>query len=89
MDKPSLSDTFQNYSINWSPFAQGDLQFFFTYNEALRSENNQTEKTFGPSARWTIGRYLTLDLAYTRSSTDNAQLKTDAESVSAEFKIHL
>ena len=89
VDKPSLSDTFQNYSINWSPFAQGDLQFFFTYNEALRSENNQTEKTFGPSARWTIGRYLTLDLAYTRSSTDNAQLKTDAESVSAEFKIHL
>ncbi len=89
VDKPTLSDTFQNYSINWSPFAQGDLQFFLNYNEILRSENNQTEKTFGPSARWTIGRNLTLDLSYTLGAMENVLLKTDTESFSAEFKIHL
>jgi len=89
VDKPTISDTFQNYSINWSPFAQGDLQFFFTYNEVLRSESNQTEKTIGPGARWTITRNLTLDLAYTSSTTENVLLKTDTESFIAEFKIHL
>jgi hypothetical protein len=89
VDKPSISDTFQNYTINWSPFSQGDLQFFFTYNEVLRSENNQTEKTIGPGARWTITRNLTLDLAYILSSTENVLLKTETESFSAEFKIHL
>jgi hypothetical protein len=89
VDKPTISDTFQNYSINWSPFAQGDLQFFFTYNEVLRSESNQTEKTIGPGARWTITRNLNLDLAYTFSTTENVLLKTDTESFIAEFKIHL
>lgn len=89
VDKPTVRDTFQNYAVNWSPFAQGELQFFFTYNEVLRSETNQTEKTIGPSARWTIGRNIILDLAYTFSTTENALLKTDTQSITAEFKLHL
>lgn len=89
VDKPTFSDTYQNYAINWSPFAQGNLQFFFNYNEVLRSESNQTETTFGPSARWTITRNLTLNLSYSLSTLENAVLKTDSESFSAEVKLHL
>ncbi|MEJ2155197.1 MAG: hypothetical protein P8X96_07660 [Desulfobacteraceae bacterium] len=88
VDKAAASDTLQNYSINWSPFDQGDLQLFFIYSEVLRSESEQTERTFGPSAKWTITRNLALDLSYTKSTTENVVLKTDTESFSAEFKLH-
>ena len=89
VDKAAISDTYQNYSINWSPFSQGELQFFLTYNEILHSETGETDKTFGPSARWTIGRHLTLDLSYTLGTTENALLKTDTESLRAEFRLRI
>jgi len=88
VDRAAASDTLQNYSINWSPFDQGDLQLFFIYSEVLRSESDQTERTYGPSARWTITRNLALDLSYTKSTTDNVVLRTDTESYSAEVKLH-
>ncbi len=88
IDKADASDTLQNYSINWSPFDRGDLQLFFIYSEMLRSESNQTERSFGPSARWTITRNMGLDLSYTISTTEDTVLKTESESLSAEFKLH-
>jgi len=89
VDKLQTSGTYQNYAINWSPFPQGDLQFFFNYNEVLRSDSDQIERTFGPGARWAIGRYVVLDLSYQKGTTEDTLIKTDTESFSAEVKLHL
>lgn len=65
------SRTFQNYSANWSPFPEGTLQFFFTYSETLRSEDDQRDTLTGPSLRWKLTGYATLDLSYNVSESDN------------------
>jgi hypothetical protein len=64
------SRTFQNYSANWSPFPEGTLQFFFTYGETLRSEDDRRDTFMGPSLRWKMTTYATLDLSYNVSESD-------------------
>jgi hypothetical protein len=87
VDRDNGSDTFQNYSVNWSPFPDGDLQLFLIYSEILRSENDRKERVVGPSLKWRIGRFGLLDLSYTYTLNDDSIQKTDSNILNANLRI--
>lgn len=87
VDRDNGTDTFQNYSVNWAPFPDGDLQFFFIYNETLRSQDDRTERVIGPSLKWTIGRFGLLDLAYTFSRSEDNVQKVDSTIINGNLRI--
>jgi hypothetical protein len=76
----------QSYSVGWSPFREGALQFSVAYAESLRSEDNGRDKAFTPSVRWNIGRKMNLDLSYQRSETDSASQSSTTETYSANLR---
>jgi hypothetical protein len=81
------SDTFQQYTINWSPFPDGDLQFFFTFNEVLISENNQKQTVVGPGLKWRIGRHINLDMSYNWTTDDSDIQKIESNIFNSELKL--
>ncbi len=87
VERSQRSDTFQNYSINWSPFPQGDLQFSFLYSEVLRPETDQIERVIGPSARWTIGRHILMNVYFTQSETEDTIQKSESRSMNMDVKL--
>jgi hypothetical protein len=81
------TDTFQQYTINWSPFPDGELQLFFTYNQVLMSENNQKQTVVGPGLTWTIGRHFTLDASYNWTTNDSDIQKIESNIINAELQV--
>ena len=81
------SDTFQQYTINWSPYPDGDLQFFFTFNEVLISENNQKQTVVGPGLKWRIGRHINLDMSYNWTTDDSDIQKIESNIFNLELKL--
>ena len=80
--------TFQSYVANWSPFPDGNLQFFFRYSESFRSEENARDRNVGPGLSWTIGRHFSLEAAYNfLTSEDNAQ-RVESNRLSANLRIN-
>jgi hypothetical protein len=77
----------QNYSANWSPFPDGDLQFLFTYTEALGTGDAIKERTFGPGFKWKIGLHAYLTFYYNRIRTETETLVTEADSVTSKIRI--
>jgi hypothetical protein len=86
-DREETDTNLQNYSLNWSPFPDGTLQFFFTYDETLRPEDDQEETIIGPSLKWTLGRHVFLDLAYSFIKSETLSQKTDSTNLNANLKI--
>jgi len=82
------TDTFQNYTMNWSPFPDGDLQFFFVFNEILLSENNQEQRVVGPSLKWTIGPHISLDMSYNFTTNDSDTEKVESNVFSADVRMN-
>jgi hypothetical protein len=80
------TNTFQNYTVNWSPFPDGNLQFFFIFDEILLSENNQEQRVIGPSLKWTIGPHISLDMSYNFTTTDNDTQKLESNVFSANLR---
>jgi hypothetical protein len=87
VDRDNGTETFQNYSLNWAPFPDGDLQFFFIYNETLRSQDDREERVIGPALKWTIGRFGIFDLAYTFSRSEDNVQKVDSQILNANLRI--
>ena len=81
------SDTFQQYTVNWSPYPDGDLQFFFTFNEVLISENNQKQTVVGPGLKWRIGRHINVDMSYNWTTDDSDIQKIESNIFNTELKI--
>jgi len=81
------TDTFQQYTMNWSPFPDGDLQFFFTFNEVLISENNQKQTVVGPGLTWTIGRHFTIDATYNWTTDDSDIQKIESHIFNGELQV--
>jgi len=79
----------QNYGVNWSPFPEGTLQFNFSYNESILSENNQKSRLITPSVRWNITSRSFLDLSYQYIHTSSKLQKSDSSGFSANLKIFL
>lgn len=80
LDQEDSTTTLHNYSANWSPFPDGDLQFFFTYSETLRPEDDQESRTIGPSLKWSLSRHFIFDAAYTISESETVLQVTDSTS---------
>jgi hypothetical protein len=77
----------QNYSINWSPFPDGALQFYIAYNENYRTEDHLVERIFQPTIRYNLSKRSYIDLTYqlTRSKSDIE--KRDSNLLSTSVKI--
>jgi len=87
VDKEDSKSTLENYSANWSPFPDGSLQFFFSYNETLRPETEQKDRTLSPSMKWQIGRHALLDLSYSISEIETSSQITDSKSLIANLRL--
>jgi hypothetical protein len=80
-------DVFQQYTLNWSPFPDGDLQFFFTFNEVLMSENDRKQTVVGPGLQWRIGRHINLDMAYNWTDDDSDIQRIESNIFNSELKL--
>ncbi|MES0445404.1 MAG: hypothetical protein ABUJ92_02560 [Desulfobacterales bacterium] len=79
--------TLYNYSANWAPFSDGALQFFFTYDEMLRPEDDRKSRTIGPSLKWALGRHFFLDMFYNITETEDILQTTDSNKFNASLRI--
>lgn len=80
-------ETIQNYGVNWSPFPDGALQFNFTYNEDLQSENNLKERFITPSIRWYFTKRSHIDFSYQFIKSKSDIQKLDSQIFSTNLKI--
>lgn len=87
-DEEDDSRTFQNYSVNWSPFPQGTLQLSLLYNETLSTEG-QESRSFGPRVIWRLARRAELTVIYTISETESEDTLTESKNLSANLRIAL
>jgi len=85
-DRQDRRNTVQNYSVNWSPFPDGALQFSFAYTETLRPETDSEERSYGPAIDWTISRHLFWEAQYTISQGETDTTETDTNSLRTEFR---
>jgi hypothetical protein len=88
-EKGQKIQTIQNYGLNWSPFPEGTLQFNFSYNENILSENNQKNRLITPSLRWNITSRSFLDLSYQLIHSSSKLQKSDSNGFNASLKIFL
>jgi hypothetical protein len=65
--------TLQNYSVSWSPFRDGDLQFNFSFLQAYDSGQDQKSTNISPSIRWNIRPGSTLDVSYSIFDSKSGQ----------------
>jgi len=79
--------TLQNYSINWSPFPDGALQFNIAYNENYRSDDHFKERIFVPSIRYYLSKrsYIQLQYQLIRSTSDIEKINSDLISTSLKI----
>lgn len=80
-------NTTQNYSVSWSPFRDGALQFGVSYSEQLRSEDNAKETAITPSIRWNVARRATLDLSYQNTVSDSVSQRSRTQAYGADFRM--
>jgi hypothetical protein len=78
----------QNYSINWSPFPDGALQFFVFYNENYRTEDHLVERIFQPSIRYNLSKRSYIDLSYQLIRSKSDIEKVDSNLLSTSVKIY-
>ena len=77
----------QNYSINWSPFPDGALQFFISYNENYRTEDHLVERIFQPTIRYNLSKRSYIDLSYQLIRSESNIQKIDSNLLSTTVKI--
>lgn len=87
VDRKGSKKTLQDYSANWSPFPDGDLQFFFRYNETLRPEDGRSTRSIGPSLKWTLGRHFFLDMSYNITETEDILQTIDSNNFNTSLRI--
>ncbi len=77
----------QNYTINWSPFPDGALQFNFAYNENYRTEDHLVERIFQPTIRYNLSKRSYIDVSYQLIRTRGDIQKIDSNLLSTSLKI--
>jgi hypothetical protein len=75
----------QQYSINWSPFPDGQLNFLLGYNQAIDPDGNETE-TLSPEVRWQITRSTLLTLAFDYGTLESESLIRDVKTFRLNFR---
>jgi len=66
-----VTNRLKNYGLNWSPFPDGQLQFGFSYSEAITSVNNEKDTTIIPSLRWNLSPTKFLQVSYEDFETES------------------
>ena len=79
--------TLQNYIVTWSPFPDGTLQFFFTYTETLRAEENVRQRTIAPGLNWTIGSHILLEMSYNIVTGESNSQKLEVNTFVSKLRI--
>jgi hypothetical protein len=80
--------TLQNYSISWSPFRGGDLQFSFAFLQSYDSGQDEKSTNISPTLRWNIRPGSTLDVSYNILDSKSGQSgDTYARSMGAQLRI--
>ena len=87
IEREDFSSTLQQYSVNWSPFPEGDLQFFFLYNETLENEQNREETSLGPGFNWKISNHFSLRSSYTYVQGKSSTQKVESNNFLSELTI--
>jgi hypothetical protein len=87
VEREDFSSTLQQYSVNWSPFPEGDLQFFFIYNETLENEQDREETSLGPGFNWKISNHFSLRSAYTYVQGKSSTQKVESNNLLSELTI--
>lgn len=82
-------ETLQNYGLTWSPFPEGTLQFNFSYNESMRSEDNAKSRIISPNLRWKITGSSYLELFYQFLQSSSKTEKSLSNGFGANIKIFL
>jgi hypothetical protein len=67
-DQPTR--TTHDIGANWSPFPDGQLQFIFAHNEALRALEFGKERSTVGTVRWNFSRRSYLDATYQRTRSE-------------------
>jgi hypothetical protein len=88
VEREDFSSTLQQYSVSWSPFPDGDLQFFFTYNETLAPELDQDERTIGPGFNWKISNHFSLRMSYSYVQSETRTQKAEINNFLSELTIN-
>jgi hypothetical protein len=86
-DRDDDETNFQNYTLNWSPFPDGTLQFFFSYSETLRLDIDSQERIIGPGLQWTLGGWAFVDLAYNFINNENDFQEIDSRNFVANIRL--
>jgi hypothetical protein len=81
------TSTVRNYAGTWSPFPGGSLQFNFSYNENLRSDDNGKDTVITPSIRWNIIHRAFLDVSYLMLRSESLSQTIESKSFNANFKM--
>ena len=77
--------TLQNYGGNWSPFPDGSLQFTFTFNESLTSDEGKI-RLIVPGVRWNISSRTFLDLSTQFFKSEAVSQRADSVTSSATLR---
>jgi hypothetical protein len=81
------TSTVQNYAGTWSPFPGGSLQFNFSYNENLRSDDNGKDTIITPSIRWNIIPRTVLDVSYLILRSESLSESSTSKSFNMNLKM--
>ena len=87
LETNNQKNTLQTYNLNWSPFPDGTLQFFFNYVETLRPEVDAKERVITPSLKWTLGRHLFLELFYNIIKNESPVAISDTNSLNGNLRL--
>ncbi len=87
-ERGEKTQTTQNYSINWSPFPDGALQFNMAYNENYRSLSHEKERIVQPTIRYNISKSSYLDVSYQVLRRKSDIEKTSSNLFSTNLKIY-
>ncbi len=88
VDREDLNTILQIYSVNWSPFPEGTLQFFFNYNETLSPGEDRRDRTIGPGLNWSIGPHFLLEVFYNLTKNETSTLETDTNTLFGQLRIN-
>jgi hypothetical protein len=83
------SHTLQNYTLNWSPFPGGALQFRFSFNENRRPEDGTIDRIVSPGVRYMINNRSYLDVSYQSIRSAAPGQSMDSNIFSANLRVFL
>jgi hypothetical protein len=87
IERPGRNDTTQNYSLNWSPFPSGALQFNFAFDQELSTRDDGKVQTVRPSLRWNVTNRISLDMSYLVTNVESSIGATDDRTFSTRMRM--